>query len=445
MTDVRRRAERCRRPRSFTPQTNWPRSPPSAAAPEVGGGRLFGPIRDFATPLRAEAWRPSTSSRESTTGAQGPAAQPGSDRLRAPELRKSRPGRSVSDRGRRSAPFAPAAGLGYHRHLREPPMAVYTHLTRRQIHTLAGRFDLGPVTRVRPVGAGTINTIYDLSTSRGRFILRILEGRPLRDARFESALVNHLAARGLPVAALVEGREGPVILLGPRQPVSVFVYLRGKELRPAEVEVVHAEQIGRFLGRMHTALAGFQRTRRNDYSPAPVAGILKICRRATSSRSDLGSEHRAALGDLAQDLARGPLWDRLPGGIIHGDLFTDNARFVGKRLSGVFDFEMAGRGPWAYDLAVAVCEWAFVGAEFQPGRARALLSGYGEERALTQGERRALYPLARFAAARFALTRYHDFEVHRRPDATRLYKDFRHYMARLRTLRALGSAAFREL
>jgi len=41
-------------------------------------------------------------------------------------------------------------------------------------------------------------------------------------------------------------------------------------------------------------------------------------------------------------------------GIIHGDLFFDNAKFLGEKLSGVYDFSEACEGDFYFDLAVVV-------------------------------------------------------------------------------------------
>jgi len=41
-------------------------------------------------------------------------------------------------------------------------------------------------------------------------------------------------------------------------------------------------------------------------------------------------------------------------GIIHGDLFFDNAKFLGSKLSGVYDFSEACEGDFYFDLAVIV-------------------------------------------------------------------------------------------
>ena len=189
---------------------------------------------------------------------------------------------------------------------------------------------------------------------------------------------------------------------------------------------------------MHLALRGFRRRRRNDFRPERIGAKLAACRQAehpVSARRDLAVLARAAPR----------AWPAgLPHGVAHGDLFTDNARWSRGRLVGVLDFEMAGDAPLAYDVAVAMCAWAFVGARLHPARARAVLRGYHRRRPLAHAELRALFGLCRFAATRFAVTRFHDFELHRQPEVDRVRKDYREYVSRLRRLRELGAAGFRR-
>jgi homoserine kinase type II len=315
-------------------------------------------------------------------------------------------------------------------------MAVYTRLDQQQLRRFARAFRLGRLRRARGVPAGTVNTLYDLRTDRGRFFLRILEDRTARAAHFEESLLAHLAAAGLPVPTMMATASGErVVRFSRRQHLSVFAYLPGRELAPAEVRATHAEQIGSFLADMHRALRTFRRRHANDFSPPRIRAKLRACRAASFPPAV-----QRTLARLEQELGDWPA--ALPAGVAHGDLFTDNARWTRGRLKGVLDFEMAADAPLVYDLAVALCEWAFVGARFHPGRARAVLRGYLRQRDLTRDERRALYRSCRYAATRFAVTRFFDFELHRQPEVHRLRKDYREYVARLEVLRGLGARGF---
>ncbi len=320
-------------------------------------------------------------------------------------------------------------------------MAVYTHLSERALRQHLRPFQLGELIEARGVSAGTINTIYDVSTTRGRYILRILEDRAPSDSKFEEALLAHLSDRGLAVPRMMDaGRLGRVISIAPRQQLSVFQYLPGREVGVFEVRAEHAMQVGEFLAPMHVATRGFRRRRRNRFDPQRIARILERCVAGIADSSQVRD-----LRILALELVRHHFPAELPRGIIHGDLFIDNARFTRNRLVGVLDFEMASSGPFAYDLAVAIVDWGFLKDRFDADRARAVVEGYEAGRRLEPAERGHLYDLCRFAATRFATTRFYDFEVRTRREAHRRYKDYRHFLARLAALKDLGPSEFRNV
>ena len=68
-----------------------------------------------------------------------------------------------------------------------------------------------------------------------------------------------------------------------------------------------------------------------------------------------------------------------PRGVIHADLFMDNVKWIGNRVSAFFDFEMACRAPYALDLAITLNAWCFEG-DYDLDKCRALLRAYRAER-----------------------------------------------------------------
>ena len=91
----------------------------------------------------------------------------------------------------------------------------------------------------------------------------------------------------------------------------------------------------------------------------------------------------------------------LPSGIIHSDLFRDNALFKDDRLTGVLDFYCACHWPYIYDLAVAVNDWCYG----DPHKTGAMLQGYRQARAVTAAELECWPAMLRAAALRFWLSR----------------------------------------
>jgi len=152
---------------------------------------------------------------------------------------------------------------------------------------------------------------------------------------------------------------------------------------------------------MHLCLA--------DYPSAPQQMVSS--RRATfvaTFAAELSSDD-SALADSVLQQRDLEFECELPGGLIHADLFRDNALFEGDTLSGVIDFYYAHLGPWIYDLAVTLCDWCYMpGKDFDLKLAQALLNGYQSVRKLKHEERAAWTEAVEAAAARFWFSRLKD-------------------------------------
>jgi len=64
-------------------------------------------------------------------------------------------------------------------------------------------------------------------------------------------------------------------------------------------------------------------------------------------------------------------------GVIHGDLFPDNCKFVSGKLSGVYDFSDICIGDFHFDLAVIAASWCFNKTQPNPKKVEILLEYYG--------------------------------------------------------------------
>jgi homoserine kinase len=100
----------------------------------------------------------------------------------------------------------------------------------------------------------------------------------------------------------------------------------------------------------------------------------------------------------------------LPRGVIHADLFPDNALFLGETLSGMIDFYFACTDFLAYDIAVCLNAWCFEEERrYDLARGGAMIAAYETIRPLSDAERDALPVLARGAGLRFFATRLADW------------------------------------
>ena len=122
---------------------------------------------------------------------------------------------------------------------------------------------------------------------------------------------------------------------------------------------------------------------------------------------------------------------KLPKGIIHGDLFSDNLMLKGEKVVAVLDFEAAGRGKFIFDLATAVNALCFESGRYALKRFESLIAGYESLRTLSLAEWDAFPNELRFSAFRFTVTRLRDFFLNPVDERKRINKDFQDFYERL--------------
>ena len=284
-------------------------------------------------------------------------------------------------------------------------MAVYTDLSDEELTALLNEYDIGRALAFKGIAEGVENSNFLLEADAGRFILTIFEKRVARDdLPFFMRVMERSAQAGVNAPLPVRRRDGAVLSQVRGKPCVIITFLQG--VSPKRPKAAQCKALGVTLARMHEALAGFGPARANALS-------VDAWRTLVAPRMDLADRLRAGLSSaLSADLAAlESAWpSNLPRGVIHADLFPDNALFLGDELRGIIDFYFACEDALAYDLAVCLNSWCFEpDRSFNHTKGRALIQGYVSVRALTDDERNALPILCWGAAMRFFATRLADW------------------------------------
>lgn len=316
-------------------------------------------------------------------------------------------------------------------------MAVHTPLTPEALAQACARFGLSAPLAWRGIPEGSQNTLYKVEVSEGRFVLRLSEGRSDREVEFELGLLEHLARAGFPCPLPRPARSGRLWELIEGRHACAFPFMAGEQLSRERMTDEHAERVGEQIGHLHVLAEAYASTLPNRYFSMQIASWAEELQRA-----DDPQVRAAAPAWIEESRAPRPA---LPQGTVHADVFMDNVLWLGDRVSAILDFEMACTDALALDIAIALCAWCYGDQEFVRSRARALLRGYQSRRRLTGVEKSALHGLARFAAARYAVTRVRDFHLSELGADRLVKKDWRRYRDRLLALREMGPDDFAGL
>ena len=283
-------------------------------------------------------------------------------------------------------------------------MGVFSDLPRDTLAAALIGWGRGLMVACEPTDLGIENSNFFVSTedswgTKREWVLTVMSEQPTPAAL---ALLERLDRAGLPVPAPVADLNGRTVGRIDGHPALLAPRLPGNH--PEVPSEAQCRAIGQFLARMHRA------SRELDGPAHPrdkvwlEAGLAAFARRLDFfSRGQLETSVSAiASAERRSDFAR------LPTGLVHGDLFRDNAMFEGDRLTGVIDFHHAARAPLAFDLAVVAMDWcSHADGRLDPARTRALLEAYAAIRPLTR-EELWFWPLLLVqACVRFLIARLH--------------------------------------
>lgn len=297
-------------------------------------------------------------------------------------------------------------------------MAVYTEVREDELARFVVDYDIGEVLACKGIAEGVENSNFFLQTTKGPYFLTLYEKRVQpEDLPFFISLMEHLAANGITCPRPVHGRDGEALRQLAGRPAAIITFLNG--VSPRRPEPRHCAEIGRGLAALHLGGLRFTMHRPNTLSVDGWRRLLSSCDgQGESVRKGLTDELEKEWAYLQ---AHWP--QELPKGIIHADLFPDNALFLDGRLSGIIDFYFACNDFLAYDLAITMNAWCFeADGAFNVTKARSLLDAYQKVRVLSAAEIAALPILCRGAALRFLLTRLYDW-LNRQPGALVRPKD----------------------
>lgn len=301
-------------------------------------------------------------------------------------------------------------------------MAVYTHVSLEQLNQLLENFDLGQAISLTGITGGIENTNYfvDIATTTGeqRFVLTLFEELARDEVPFFVELGSWLAKQNVPVSFAIPDKNGIGLKTLAGKPAILQPCYAGDHIKRDALSLEHCRQIGEMTAKFHQAAGDFYMQRQAH------RGVFWWRRESELIASQLTAEDRALLRSEVRAFDQLRETADLPMGIIHGDLFHDNALFHEGQLSAVLDIYNAANAYLLYDLAIIANDWC-VGTDLQIDSAKehALLSAYAEIRPFTPAEHHAWPILARTAAMRFWLSRLIPWLAAQRGDTGKTLKD----------------------
>ena len=186
-----------------------------------------------------------------------------------------------------------------------------------------------------------------------------------------------LSTNRIPCPIPVKSKDGKCVLNFKDKPLSIFTLLPGKTITKKTPSEMMCMQIGETLAKMHL------HSKKHKAHYAGLRDIEWFKKTATKLNPVLKPYEINIINNELENLSY-CLGKNLPSGVIHSDLFRDNALFIGDNLTGVIDFYYACNGYYLYDLAIIVNDWCLnMDYTINLKRQDALISSYNKYRIIT--------------------------------------------------------------
>lgn len=279
-------------------------------------------------------------------------------------------------------------------------MSVYTTIKENELKTFLSNYDVGELDDFRGISDGIENTNYFVDTVRGRFVLTIFEHHDFEEMQYYLNLMHHLADHKVPSASPVADKQGNYLNLFKDKPIALVERLKGGSIITTTVD--HCRQLGGAMGKMHAAGLSYDAKQKNPRGPS-------WCQHTALELIDkLGAAEQTLLNNEVHFQKEQRHAD-LPRGVIHADLFRDNALWDEDNFSGIIDFYYSCDDVLLYDLAVAANDWCTnEDARLDKDKVTALLAEYNNQRPLKPFEQEYWPAMLRAGALRFWLSRLYD-------------------------------------
>ena len=283
-------------------------------------------------------------------------------------------------------------------------MAVYTVLNIEDITTILAKYNLIPL-HYEGIKDGILNTNYLVFTSKGKFVLRVLEGHRSYEAEKEELdfllELNTIIPCSVPCSTV----DGEVLIKYNGRMMSLFYFIEGEKL--TEINENFLTQIGKLLGKMHLFSKNKVLNRKTRIDEKYYFSKINM------EQVPITEEERKNLLSLYEKISMID-FSSLPCGVIHNDIFPDNIFVKDGVVSGIIDFNDSTFAPFIFDLGIVINYWIRINnfpPEIEKRYVEIFLNSYESVRKLTPEEKSLLDMGILKMALAFIFLRINKFSV----------------------------------
>ena len=286
-------------------------------------------------------------------------------------------------------------------------MAVYTKINKKDLLYINKKFNDERFLSFKGIKQGIENTNYLLKSKNKKYILTIFEKRvSKKEIPFFMELMDELYTSKLNCPKPLKNKDGKYLINLKNKTACIVSFLQGKDKK--NLNIKNCYDVGRVIAQMHLHTKKIKLFRKNSMGVKNLNPLLKSIKFKSKKFTNIDKFLKINFDNIKKKWPK-----KLPGGIIHGDLFIDNIFFKNNKLSGIIDFYFAANDYFMYEIAICINALCFdkINSKFKinKNKIKNLIKGYESIRNISLKEKKSLNILCRGAAMRYFLTRLYDY------------------------------------
>ena len=261
-------------------------------------------------------------------------------------------------------------------------MAIITKLRKKDFSDILKNYKIGQYINHIHINWALTNTVYELRTTKGKFILKIFEKAKPDFIKFQVKLMRFLKKNSIPVPKLIKTNKGNNLLIYKNKNILVQEFIGGsiKEVYNKELLKDIAGKFGIMCKRLQNLKIPGKSQWKKDYQYIRQKGELVI------SGFNFKKESKKIFNNLKSVDRK-----KLRRGIVHGDFHGVNLIVSNNKLMGITDFDDSHKDYLAYEVAVFLIDAFITKKGFKKNPAKLFFSNFQTFIKFNNEEKKAMY------------------------------------------------------
>ena len=268
-------------------------------------------------------------------------------------------------------------------------MASYTELNIDQAQKILALYGIDRIEGIEPISLGISNSNYRVLLKDSELLLKVSNDKNIKQLRQEMQILNYLKNKEFSLCiAPYSTNEGHLVYQEGSFFGVVFPFINGKA---PEINGDTSQKVGEALAKLHSITSNRPPSEFSRLRNYKLVGFDDdLIRNYVNENKKCPNDFKKKFNQILLPRLNEISGVNLPSGLIHGDLYYDNALFENGELVTILDFEQSGIATFLLDIGISISGTCLKDGKIDQAQIDRFLVGYEQYRPLLEEEKNLL-------------------------------------------------------